>query len=132
MRFRDDVTKRQRAVAYYGSAFVVTAFGFLSLVSIGLPILVVGVLLFALGPVRERRDVLWPPLIGVAGFVAAFLAIAPFQCTARSPGVSRCFSAFGWEAHGGMGVGLALSLAAALGAGLLLRGWIRRRGRLHA
>jgi hypothetical protein len=71
-------------MAYWILALVVTAFGFITGFSIGLPILVLGVTMLALGPFRGRPRVFWPPFLGVVASVATFMAIAPFQCTATA------------------------------------------------
>lgn len=131
MRFGEDLSGHQRAVAYYGVALLVTVFGFLGILTIGYPFLFIGVLLFALGPVRDRRDVLWPPLLGVAAFTAGFIAFVPISCTYSSGSVSRCVSPLGWFVPGGWPVGVGLALASAFGAALLLRSWIRASGHAH-
>lgn len=124
------LSERERAVAYYASAAIVTAFGFLGLLSIGFPLLVLGVLLLALGPVRRRRDVLWPPVLGVVAFTGWFVAFAPFACEIDPGATTRCESILGLRVPGGMLVGLAGALAAGIGAALVLKGWIRRSGRV--
>jgi hypothetical protein len=68
-------------MAYWILALVITIFGFLSAFSIGLPILLLGVTMLALGPFRGRQLVFWPVLLGVLAADATFMAIAPYQCT---------------------------------------------------
>jgi hypothetical protein len=120
-------TDRQRAVAYYATAALLTAFGVLGLVSIGLPFLVAGVLLLGLGPVRDRRDVLWPPLVGVAAFVGAFLVLAPSWCSVGSGARRRCASSAGLEIP--WAVALPLTFGMAIAAAVFLRRRLRRSGR---
>jgi hypothetical protein len=69
-------------MAYWILAIAVTLFGIISGFTIGLPILVVGVTMLALGPLRGRPLVFWPPLNGVLAAVVTFMAIAPFSCSA--------------------------------------------------
>jgi hypothetical protein len=68
-------------MAYWILALVITIFGFLSAFTIGLPILLIGVTMLALGPFRGRRLVFWPVLLGVLAADATFMALAPFSCT---------------------------------------------------
>jgi hypothetical protein len=118
-----DLTTQQRAVAYYATAGLLTAFGVLGMASIGLPFLVAGVLLLALGPVRHRRDVLWPPLVGVAAFVAAFLVLAPAWCSSGPLIRQRCASVVGFEIPWGIALPLAFSVA--VGTAVLVRRRLR-------
>jgi hypothetical protein len=69
-------------MAYWILAILITVFGVLSSFSIGLPILVLGVTMLALGPFRGRELVFWPVLLGVLASVGAFMAIAPYSCSA--------------------------------------------------
>jgi hypothetical protein len=68
----------------------------------------------------------------VAAFTAWFIAFAPFVCDVGAGAAERCDSILGWRIPGGILVGLAGSLAAGLGAAVLLRGWIRRSGGAEA
>jgi hypothetical protein len=67
-------------MAYWILALVITVFGFISGFSIGLPVLLVGITMLALGPFRARPLVFWPVLLAVLAADATFMAIAPFQC----------------------------------------------------
>jgi hypothetical protein len=96
-------------MAYWILAVLVTVFGFISGFSIGLPILVVGVTMLALGPFRARPRIFWPVFLGVVAAVVTFMAIAPFMCTGSAglgegstPTNTVCTSLIGirWEAPG--------------------------------
>jgi hypothetical protein len=125
-------TQHQRAVAYYAVAAIVTAIGFVGIASIGIPFVFTGVLLFALGPVRQRRDVLWPPLLGVGTSFASFVGFGPISCSSTGGGRSRCVGAFGFELPGGGWAALGVTVAAGFGAALLLKVRLGRSGRAHA
>jgi hypothetical protein len=69
-------------MTYWILAIVLVVVGVLGAFTIGLPILVVGVTMLALGPLRSRELVFWPVLLGVLGAVATFMAVAPYSCSA--------------------------------------------------
>lgn len=130
MAFGGTLTEQQRAIAYYAMAGLLIAFGVLGMASIGLPLLVAGVLLLALGPVRRRRDILWPPLLGVAAFVVAFLVLAPSWCSVGTSERQRCASSAGLEIP--WTVALPLTFGVAITAAVLLRHRLGRSGRIAA
>lgn len=69
-------------------AFVV--FGFLAIFSIGLPLLVLGLVLAALSDVRHRPATFWPPILGIALFFLTYVLVAPGFCSQTSiPVTSR-------------------------------------------
>jgi hypothetical protein len=59
-------------------------FGFLAILSIGAPFLLTGAAMMVVGPVRHRREVLWPALLAVWSFVVAYVLVAPLGCTSSS------------------------------------------------
>jgi hypothetical protein len=106
-----DPGRRERAVLYYGLAMAFVAFGLMGILTIGLPFLLSGLLLIGLGPVRHRRDVLWPPLVGVWVFAAAYVLAGPLGCASSGggpvkPGLSpsqqtTCSNPIGFDYSGG-------------------------------
>ena len=94
------MTERQRAVAYYGTAALALGFGVLGIASIGFPFLFAGVVLFAVGPVRRRRDVLWPPLLAVLVATMGYVALASTRCASTPGGGQRCENFLGFELPG--------------------------------
>jgi hypothetical protein len=92
-------------VLYYGLAMALTAFGLLGMFSIGLPFLLLGITLFALGPHRHRRAVFWPPTLGVLALTAGFVLTAPLGCTATATdvdqiGTTKCTNLIGIDYSG--------------------------------
>jgi hypothetical protein len=57
-------------------------FGFVAVLSIGRPFLMVGLAMLLLWPVRHRAAFFWPPISAVIAWNVGFFAIAPFSCTA--------------------------------------------------
>jgi hypothetical protein len=130
---------RAGAIVYWSLAIGLVAFGFLALISIGLPFLLTGLAMLFLASRRSERATLWPTLIGIWAFVLGFVLIAPLGCATTSsaePGqavaaTTSCGNVLGLDYSGGAGytppllpaalVGIALGLAAALGARRLLR-----------
>jgi hypothetical protein len=66
---------------YWVTTFGFIVFGFLGMLSIGRPFLLVGLAMLLLGPLRRRPTAFWPPLAAVIAWNVAFLAIAPMSCT---------------------------------------------------
>jgi len=58
------------------------SFGFVAMLSIGRPFLLVGLALLLLRPLRSRPAAFWPPLAAVIAWNVGYLAIAPMTCTA--------------------------------------------------
>jgi hypothetical protein len=69
---------------YFAIAIGLIIFGTLGLFSIGIPFLLTGVMLLVLYPVRLRRELFWPPIVGVWGFVIGYVLVAPLVCTSTS------------------------------------------------
>ncbi len=67
-------------IAYWGVALGLTLFGFLALLSIGAPFLLLGLTLMVMFPFRHRRGLFWPVVVGVLAMSAVFLLVAPFGC----------------------------------------------------
>ena len=120
-------------------------FGILALFSYGLPFLLLGLVLGALYPVRDRPRAFWPVVAGVVGVVAGYLLVAPLGCTATPvgqatghPGRAECGSLVGIEYSGpvpyqppvlpALGTAVATGLAA---AGAIRRVQSRRSGPRH-
>lgn len=78
---------RARSIGYWILSLVLIGFGFLSLFSIGGPLLLTGLAMVAAGPWHRRRDVLWPALAGVWSFALAYALVAPLGCTSTSTAV---------------------------------------------
>jgi hypothetical protein len=56
-------------------------FGFLGMLSVGIPLLVLGLALAALADVRDRPEAFWPPLTGIVLFFATYILVAPLGCS---------------------------------------------------
>jgi hypothetical protein len=67
-------------IVYWVVAVALTAFGFLALLSIGAPFLLLGVALMLMYPFRRRPKLFWPVVAGVLTFSIVFLLAAPFEC----------------------------------------------------
>ncbi len=130
---------------YWALAGVLVVFGFLTGFSIGLPFLLLGYVLFALGPFRHRRRVFWPVLAGVVVFEVGFILVSPLGCTTsatetttadgvtmRSGGATRCSNILGIDYRGGSGYdpprwpAASLGLAAGVAAGAATRFLLKR------
>lgn len=79
---------RLRAVGYWSLAIVLTVFGFIDLIAIGAPFLVLGLALLAFGHRRHERAVFVPGLAGTFGFIVGTLLFVPLGCTASGSGSS--------------------------------------------
>jgi hypothetical protein len=79
---------RMGTAAYWGVAVVLVGFGFLGLFSIGAPFLLTGTAMIVVSPWRNRREVLWPTLVGVWVFVLGYLLVAPLSCTSTAMAVT--------------------------------------------
>jgi hypothetical protein len=62
----------------------VIIFGFLGILSIGVPFLVLGIALVVLSPYRARPVIFWPPLVVIVVFFVAFILTAPLYCSVSS------------------------------------------------
>lgn len=121
------MTEQQRAVTYYGAALVCLAFGILGLASIGFPFLLVGIVLLAVGPVRQRRDVLWSPLIAVIVATVIYVALTRVRCSAVPGGPERCENLVGFELPGREVTALVIAVVLAVTVGVGLRSVLLRR-----
>lgn len=96
---------------YWLFVALLLAVGFVSILSIGAPFLLLGVTLALLAPYRRRPRVFWPWLLGVLGFIAGYISVAPLSClTAASRfgattenAYTTCSSALGIRYSGGVG-----------------------------
>ena len=133
---------------YVAIALVLCAFGFLAILSIGAPIFLTGAAMLAAAPWRHRRGVLGPVLLGVWGFVGAYVLLAPLGCSSSArpaePGTAfvehtSCTNVLGID-YSGVGAydppllpallaGLAAGLAVAVGTRRLFRADRRARAR---
>lgn len=77
---------RTRAIAYWSLAILLTVFGFIDLIAIGAPFLVLGLTLLVLGRRRHERAVFVPGLAAAIGFIIGTLALLPLGCTASGTG----------------------------------------------
>src|SRR6266508_4677853 len=75
---------RMGTAAYWGVAVLLVGFGFLGLFSIGAPFLLTGTAMMVVSPWRNRREVLWPTLVGVWVFVLGYVLVAPLSCYTSS------------------------------------------------
>jgi hypothetical protein len=71
-------------MAYWITSLALIGFGILGAASIGQPFFLVGLAMVLLGAFRGRPLIFWPPLLAVIAYNLAFLAVAPFYCTASS------------------------------------------------
>ena len=76
-----DQTSRLSPGTYWWLVLVLIGFGFVAILSIGSPFLLVGVTLAALSPFRSRPRVLWPVLALVVGFLVGYFVVAPLSCS---------------------------------------------------
>ena len=68
-------------MTYWILTLTVLIAGFLTGFSIGIFILPIGVALLLLGPVRHRKRIFWPIMLGVVGFQIGYLLFVPLTCT---------------------------------------------------
>ena len=131
--------------AYWVVAVLLVGFGFLGLFSIGAPFLLTGIAMIVVSPWRNRREVLWPTLVGVWALLLGYLLVAPLGCTSTAIAVTAgspvatshttCANILGIDYSGtgtydptmvpALVVGAAAGAAGALATRFLLR---RRRG----
>ena len=69
-------------MSYWMAALLLVAFGFVTGFSIGAPFFLVGLAMLALGPVRRRPRLFWPPLVGVLAFIVGVILFTPLSCVA--------------------------------------------------
>lgn len=75
---RDPITP---LYVYVSTSVLLVLAGLVTIFSIGLPILVLGVALLVLTPVRTRPTIFRPALAGVLGFLIGSILVAPLGCT---------------------------------------------------
>jgi hypothetical protein len=94
---------RMGTAAYWGVAVLLVGFGFLGLFSIGAPFLLTGTAMIVVSPWRNRREVLWPTLVGVWVFVLGYVLVAPLSCYTSSSmdPITVCTHVFGIRWYGG-------------------------------
>lgn len=66
---------------------LVAGFGYLAIFTIGLPIVVMGLLILVAGLTdahRQHPTTFWPVTVGLAAFFAGAIIIAPLSCTSRA------------------------------------------------
>lgn len=99
------------------AGILLTGFGFLAILSIGMPFFVIGVLLFAAGVTgvhRTNPGIFWPLINAIIVFFAGYVLVAPLACTSSavdvlngdgsSSGVAstRCSNLIGIDYAGGI------------------------------
>ena len=111
-------------MAYWITSLALLIFGYLGALSIGQPFFWVGLTMLLLGAFRGRPLIFWPPLSAVIAYNLAFLAVAPFYCTASSPiggtATTVCSSLIGLRYTGESSYNP--SLAPAVAVGLVVAG----------
>lgn len=94
---------RMGTAAYWAVALLLVGFGYLALFGIGAPFLLTGFTMMVVSPWRNRRDVLWPALVGVWAFVLGYVLVAPLSCETSSSmdPITVCTHVFGIRWYGG-------------------------------
>lgn len=131
---------------YWLVVVLFVGFGVVAIFSVGAPFLLIGLTLVLLWPVRSKRSVVWPIIVGEVALVTGYVLVAPLGCTttATGPEVSSrwtsCDNLLGIEYSGAgvyhpnrvpaLAVALASGMVVALGARICLRrsaAWSERR-----
>jgi hypothetical protein len=73
-----------KRASYWVLVAVFVIFGVLAGFSIGMPFLILGVVLAAVAPCRNRPSVFWPPVLAVPALAAGYLLVAPLGCTSSA------------------------------------------------
>ncbi len=128
--------RRPSAIGYWVLAVVLIALGFVAIFSLGAPLFLTGVAMLVVGRWRRNRAVLWPVLVAVWAFAAAYVLVAPLTCQTRSgmDPISVCSYALGLiRGHGSGNPSLVPAfltgcVSAAIGA-LIARRLLVRRAR---
>jgi hypothetical protein len=116
---------RTPSTRYWVLAYTLIPFGVVTGFSIGIPILLLGLLLLVLSPVRHRAAIFWPIVIAYLVSVAGYILTAP-SCSSfshnGSPRVTTCSNLIGIEYSVGDSVNPSLGSALRFGltAGLLV------------
>lgn len=93
------------AVAYWAVAIVLIGFGALAIFSVGFPLLLLGVVMAILWPLRARRELFFPLLAGTLGLIIAAVLVSPLGCTTsvgfgEGPSHTECTSLLGIDYTG--------------------------------
>lgn len=93
------------AVAYWLAAIVLIGFGAVAIFSVGFPLLLLGVVMAILWPLRARRELFFPLLAGTLGFIIAAILVSPLGCTTsvgfgEGPSRTECTNLLGIEYTG--------------------------------
>jgi hypothetical protein len=98
-------------VSYWTTSAGLMAFGAIAMFSIGRPFLLVGFAMLALGRLRGRPVLYWPPLVAVIAYNIGYWAVAPLFCTATQEAgghsTTTCASFIGIGYAGASGPSLA-------------------------
>jgi hypothetical protein len=78
---------RAGAVAYWSFVFFLIGYGFLGLLSIGLPFLLLGIALAILWPRRHTTGVIAAGVAAIVGFTLGYILVAPLGCTTSGSGL---------------------------------------------
>ena len=65
---------------YWLLVAALVGFGWVAILSVGAPFLLIGAALAILWPYRRRAQVYWPALLGAVGFIAGYFVVAPIGC----------------------------------------------------
>ena len=124
-------TRSAGSVVYWMLVVALIAFGFLGLLSIGFPFLLLGITLAILSQRRHETGVIASGVAAVVGFTLGYILVAPLSCTTSGAGpgsVSRtvCANVLGINYSGvgpynpslvpGLLAGIVLAIGFALGA----------------
>lgn len=83
-----DSDRGRTPIWYWVLIGVLIGFGMISILTIGAAFIVVGGTLAALAPVRRRPRIFWPVLAIVLGFLAGYVAVAPWGCSQSTSATS--------------------------------------------
>ena len=67
-------------MAYWVLSLGLIGFGLLAGFSIGQPFFLIGLTMLALGAVRDRPLIFWPPMLSVVAYDIVYWAVAPGSC----------------------------------------------------
>lgn len=77
---------RAGAVAYWAFAVFLIGFGFLGLLTVGLPFFLLGMTLAILWPRRHETGVIAAGVSAIVGFTLGYILVAPLGCTTSGQG----------------------------------------------
>jgi membrane-bound ClpP family serine protease len=128
---------RPGAIAYWALVVFLIAYGFLGLLSVGLPFLLLGITLAILSQRRHETGVIAAGVASIVGFTLGYLLVAPLGCTTSASSAQPvahtvCTNILGIDYSGagiyspslvpGLLAGIVVAVAFALGAR-----WVARR-----